>query len=260
VRVVGVEVGSTRSDSNEATNTSETESETVVEVPVPSSSGSSVKIAPRTTSASSSSSASHSESHSDVLTAHIPGLIEVEVLSSDAEAVWTPRASWSRGQVDGATLTLDDGDLVIVLMHAEESSDGRRRLYLIRINDAVYFESDEDAPIRLDVPDIFTIELLETHATGGFFTGEVVEAEPFDDTNFDELEDVIEEASEEPLETEEVDFTSEPDDDAGISDTDGSSTLPITGTRIMVLILGALTMIILGTAMTATGSLIAPPR
>lgn len=257
VRVVGTDVGSTRAESNE------TKTETTVEVPVPlTSRTSSVSVAPRSASASSNTSphTSRSESHSDVVTARIPGLVEIEVLSSDAEAVWTPGSSWSRGQVDGATLSLGDGDLVIVLMHAEESSDGRQRLYLIRINDATYFETGVDEPLRLEVPDIFTIELAATEASGGFFTGEVVEAEPVDETNFDEFEDVMESASEEPIESEEVEFTSALDDESGLSDAGRSATLPITGTRIMLLILFALTLILVGLAMSATGWLIAPER
>ncbi len=255
VRVAGIDVGSTRSDSGGPA----TDDEDTANVPVPLTSNGNVKVAPRTTSASSSPGASRSESHSDALTARIPGLVEMEVLSSDAEAVWTPGASSSRAQVDGATVNLGDGDLVVVLMHAEESSDGRARLYLIRINNAVLFGSTEDRSILLKVPDIFTIELAATEASGGVFTGEVVDAGRFDDTNFDEFEDVIETASGSTDEDEPAQ-DDDSDTDAGVSNAAGSGTLPITGSRILVLILSALTLVVLGAAMTAAPWLASPLR
>ncbi len=241
VRVLGRDVGATTADGNEG------RSEAAARARVPLTTGD-VEILPRSATADKNATESRSTAHNDVVTAHVPNLISMEVLSSDAEAVWTPRSSWSGSSVDGAKVALLDGDLVIVLMHAEGNSDGRGRLYLVRINDATFVDSDRGNYMTLTVPDIFTIQLAGSDARGGRFTGQVVRATWFNDAAFDQFAAAVDASggSADPA-TETFAITAASDDASGGASSDGR--LPTTGSPIAVIVLAALTLIEIGAGM-----------
>jgi hypothetical protein len=181
----------------------------------------------------------------------------MEVLSGDAEAVWTPSRSTSRSQADVAKLTLGNGDVVIVLMHAEGSSDGRGRLYLIRINDAVLFDSQDGRTMTLEVPDIFTIEIGGTSARAGRFTGQVVEVAWLDNTALSQFAAAVDAAggpSDVPTARSASNLVAaEPSNVAG-----DPPLLPLSGAPIALVVSVALALIALGAAMSFTARVLAP--
>jgi hypothetical protein len=242
VRALGHDIASTKSDGND------TRSAAVTRARVPLTGGS-VEVAPRSTSARTDDTDARSTAQSDLVTAHIPNLVSLEVLSSDAEAVWTPRRSSSSSQVDGAKVDLLEGDLVVVLMHAEGSSDGRGRLYLVRINDATFFDSDRSGHMTLSVPDIFTIQLGSADARAGRYTGEVLKVTWLDAEALDQFVAAVDAsggAVDPHTETFALSAASVDADAAS----DGTARLPLSGAPILVLALAALTLIEVGAAMT----------
>lgn len=244
VRVLGRDVASTSSGGNDE----RTDATSSSRVPL---TGGRVQVAPRSTSSRSTSDDARSAAHTDLVTANIPNLVSLEVLSSDAEAVWTPRASSSNSQVDGAKVDLFEGGLVVVLMHADGSSDGRGRVYLVRINDATYFDSARSGHMTLSVPDIFTIELLGTKASGGRFTGQVLRTAWLDDDGLTQLAAAVEASggSAAGRITSDTFALKAASVDAGDA-TDGPGVLPLSGAPILVLVLAALTLIEIGAGLT----------
>jgi hypothetical protein len=169
--------------------------------------------------------------------------------------VWTPRASTSRSQVEGARVSLLDGDLVIVLMHAEGSSDGRGRLYVVRINDATFVDSTRDGDMTLAVPDVFTIRIAGTSARAGRFTGEVVNVAWLNNSGLTQMAAAVDAAGGAGTTTRTHELRAAVKADSHTAEADGSGLLPLTGSHITMLILAALTLLELGAAMTIVRNL-----
>jgi hypothetical protein len=242
VRALGHDIASTKSDGND------TKSDAVTRARVPLTGGS-VEVAPRSTSAHADDTDARSTAHSDLVTAHLPNLVSLEVLSSDADAVWTPRRSSSRSRVDGAKVDLLEGDLVVVLMHAEGSSDGRGRLYLVRINNATFFDSDRSGRMTLSVPDIFTVQLGSADARAGRYTGEVLKVTWLDAEALDQFAAAVDASggAVDP-DTETFALSAAAVDAGDEAALDGR--LPLSGAPVLTLVLAALTLIELGAGMT----------
>jgi hypothetical protein len=234
-------------------NGNASDADSAVHVPVASGS---VEVMPRSTSARSGQDESRSSAHSDLVTANVPNLVAMEVLSGDAEAVWTPSRSTSRSQADVAKLTLGNGDVVIVLMHAEGSSDGRGRLYLIRINDAVLFDSQDERTMTLEVPDIFTIEIGGTSARAGRFTGEVVEVAWLDNTALSQFAAAVDAAGGPSVPTARSASNLVAAESSNVAG--DQPLLPLSGAPIALIVSVALALIALGAAMSFTARVLAP--
>jgi hypothetical protein len=135
-------------------------------------------------------------------------------------------------------------------MHADGSSDGRGRLYLVRINDATYFDSARSGQMTLSVPDIFTIELLGTKASGGRFTGQVVRT-AWLDNGLTQLAAAVDASGGSAAGRTTADTFAVKAASVDAADgADGSGVLPLSGAPILVLVLAALTLIEIGAALT----------
>jgi hypothetical protein len=91
----------------------------------------------------------------------------VAVLESVSEATFDRAASHGRGSTNGVDLSLGDGALVVVLLHSEASSDGRRAAYVASINGTELLASDREGDIPITIPGVVTIHLLDVYASGG---------------------------------------------------------------------------------------------
>jgi hypothetical protein len=243
VRALGRDIAVTRADGGQ------TRSDSAASARVPLTQAR-VEVLPRRAEAHEDENASRSAARTDLVTARIPNLASVEVLSTEAEAVWTPRASSSGSQVDGATVELLDGDLVVVLMHAEGSSDGRGRLYLVRINDATFVDSARSDRMTLAVPNVFSIELAAVNARAGRYTGQVLKATWLDTEGLDQLAAAVDASGGTATETHALRASSADVSSDGGSPVDGDARLPLSGAPILTLVLAALTLLEVGAAMT----------
>jgi hypothetical protein len=240
VRALGRDVAASRAEGNE------THTGAAASTRVPLTDGR-IEVLPRRASARSGTDGSRSTAHTDLVTARIPNLVEIEVLSSEAEAVWTPRASSSGSAVDGAKVDLLEGDLVVVLMHADGSSDGRGRLYLVRINDATFVDSARNGGMTLTVPDVFSIEIGASDGRAGRFTGQVLKATWLDESSLRQFAAAVDASGGTVRETHALRAAS---GTGSATTTDADASLPSTGAPIIVLVLIALTLVEAGAAMT----------
>ncbi len=96
-------------------------------------------------------------------------LLTVSVLEATSRATYTEALSHGDADSNGVHLTALHGDLVIIVLHSETSSDHHGSSYLVSINGNRLPTSDQEGNsdgIPVAIPGILTITLLQVSATG----------------------------------------------------------------------------------------------
>jgi hypothetical protein len=93
------------------------------------------------------------------------GLLTVAVLESFSDAGWTPSGSHGYAASNGADIGVDDGALVLILLHSQATSDGHDNAYIASVDgEAVGGNTGESAGMPLEVPGVVAATLFAVHA------------------------------------------------------------------------------------------------
>jgi hypothetical protein len=95
------------------------------------------------------------------------GILTVAVLEATSDASGGTLASSGSGANNGVDLNLENGALVLLLLHSEASSNNTGSAYLVGINGQQIGTSQQTGGIPITVPGVVGVVLLQVNASGG---------------------------------------------------------------------------------------------
>ncbi|MEA2671668.1 MAG: hypothetical protein QOG45_1888 [Chloroflexota bacterium] len=101
------------------------------------------------------------------------GVLTVAVLEATSDASGATLASSGTGVNNGVDLNLENGALVLILLHSEASSNNTGSAYLVGINGQQIGSSQQTGGIPITVPGVVGVVLLQVNASGGSASSKV---------------------------------------------------------------------------------------
>jgi hypothetical protein len=95
------------------------------------------------------------------------GILTVAVLEATSDASGGTLASSGSGANNGVDLNLENGALVLILLHSDASSNNTGTAYLVGVNGQQVGTSQQAGGIPITVPGVVGVVLLQVNASGG---------------------------------------------------------------------------------------------
>jgi len=93
------------------------------------------------------------------------GLLTVAVLESFSDAAWSGSGSHGYGASNGADIGVDNGAVVIILLHSQATSDGHDNAYVASVDgEAAGGNAGESSGMPLEVPGVVKLTLFAVDA------------------------------------------------------------------------------------------------